>query len=79
MINVKLQSHGEDILRQEIHVSEERAHIRMRSAVGEQVDMDFTDIKSFTLTDTDVVFDTDFHPNKTGVLAVATIEGHIHV
>lgn len=41
--------------------------------------MDFTGIKSFTLKNTDVVFDSDFHPEKEGVLAVGTIEGHVHM
>lgn len=41
--------------------------------------MDFTNVKTFPLKDTEVVFDSDFHPDKEGVLAVATIEGNVHV
>ena len=41
--------------------------------------MDFTGVRSFLLSDTDVVFDSHFHPLKPGILAVATIEGHVHV
>ena len=41
--------------------------------------MDITGVRSFLLSDTDVVFDSHFHPLKPGILAVATIEGHVHV
>lgn len=61
-----------DAHRQSVHTCRSAVHII-------DVDMDFTDVKSFSLKNTDVVFDSEFHPDKEGVLAVATIEGHVHM
>jgi hypothetical protein len=41
--------------------------------------MEFTNHKTFRVPDTDLIFDSDYHPDKDGLLAVGTVEGDVHV
>jgi len=37
----------------------------------------FDSVKELSIEDSDMIFDTQFHPTKHHIVAISTIEGHV--